>query len=162
MKRALKTIIPIVAAVLIITSAVLVFFFFRPDLTNNLLIAQANRMSEHGRYSRAITYYSWAWSLQPQRDEIPIKLAETYAASGNYTKAEHTLVKAISTHPQLSDLYVALSRIYVEQDKFLDAVQMLDRTTDAEVKGKLDAMRPAAPVRRAMTAWNSTPVTAIS
>ena len=34
-----------------------------------------------GRYDRAITYYSWAWKLEPNRDDIPVDLvisAEEY------------------------------------------------------------------------------------
>lgn len=145
MKRALKIIIPIVLAAALLTAGIWVFFFSRPDLTNSFLINQAEHMNDRGRYSRAIRYYSWAWSLEPQRDDIPISLAETYAASGNYTKAEYTLVKAISNQPDMTELYAALCRIYVAQDKLLDATQMLDRTTDPNVKAQLDAMRPAAP-----------------
>ena len=122
------------------------FLFQRSDLTTGVLLNQAESMVQKGRYDRAITYYSWAWSLEPSRDDIPLDLAETYVAAGNYTKAEYTLVKAISTHPQLTELYVALCRTYVEQDKLLDAVQMLDRTTDPAVKAELDSLRPAAPI----------------
>lgn len=145
MKRALKIVIPIVVILAVIIVSVWFFFFNRPDLTNRFLLSQAETMTEHGRYSRAIRYYNWAWSLEPHRDDIPIKLAETYASSDNFTKAEYTLVKAISNQPDLTELYAALCRTYVAQDKLLDATQMLDRTTDPAVKAELDAMRPAAP-----------------
>lgn len=146
MKRVLRIIIPIIIVLALLGTAIWFFFFSRPDITNDFLISQAQSMTEDGRYSRAITYYDWAWSLEPDRDDIPIMLADTYAASGNYTKAEYTLVKAISNKPELTDLYVALCRTYVAQGKLLDAVQMLDRTTDEAVKADLDAMRPSAPV----------------
>ena len=145
MKHALKVILPLVLVLALLGTACWYFLFQRPDLTADILLGQAQGMVDKGRYGRAITYYSWAWSLEPERDEIPIQLAQTYVADGNYTKAEYTLVKAISTHPQLTELYVALCQTYVAQDKLLDAVQMLDRTTDATVKAELDGLRPAAP-----------------
>lgn len=146
MKRILKIVIPIVVIVALIVTAVWFFLFHRPDLTNKFLISQANNMIEDGRYSRGIKYYKWAWSLEPDRNDIPIMLAEAYAASGNYTKAEYTLVKAVSSNPDVLNFYIALSRIYVAQDKLLDATQMLDRITNPEVKAQLDELRPKAPV----------------
>lgn len=145
MKRVFKVIIPLILIIALIATACWFFFFYRSDLTTDFLLDQADSMNRVGRYDRAITYYSWAWMLTPDREDIPIALSETYIASGNYTKAEYTLVKAISNQPDLTDLYVALCRTYVEQDKLLDAVQMLDRTTDTKVKAELDALRPAAP-----------------
>jgi len=146
MKNALKVIIPLVLILAILAAAGWFFLFQRPDLTSAFLLKQADTMVQDQRYERAITYYSWAWKLEPQRDDIPIELANTYVKANNYTKAEYTLVKAISNHPHLTELYVALCQTYVEQDKLLDAVQMLDRTTDASVKAELDSLRPAAPV----------------
>ena len=145
MKRAVKIILPIFLIIAILVAAVWFFFFNSPSMTNQFLLSQADRMAQSGRHTRAIRYYTLAWSLEPQRDDIPIRLAETYAASGNYTKAEYTLVKGISNQPDLTELYAALCRIYVAQDKLLDAVQMLDRITDPNVKAELDQMRPAAP-----------------
>lgn len=146
MKNTLKVIISLVLVLGLLATAGWYFLLERPDLTTGLLLDQADNMVQNQRYERAITYYSWAWKLEPQRDDIPILLSETYIDAGNYTKAEYTLVKAISNHPGLTELYVALCQTYVEQDKLLDAVQMLDRTTDPVVKAELDALRPAAPV----------------
>lgn len=146
MKRILKIVIPLVLIVLILSAAVWLFIFHRPDLTNDFLISQARTMADRGRYSRAIRYYTWATALEPQRDDTYIELSETYAKSGNYTKAEYTLVKAISNQPDMTELYAALCRTYVEQGKLLDAAQMMERTSDPVVKAELDAMRPSAPV----------------
>ena len=145
MKRALKIIIPLLLVVALLATAVWFFIFRRPDTTNAFLLGQARYMTDRGRYPRAIKYYSWAASLEPERSDIYVELAETYAASGNYTKAEYTLVKAISAHADMTELYAALCRVYVAQGKFLDATQMLDRLTDPTVKAELDAMRPDAP-----------------
>lgn len=145
MKKVLKVLIPLLLIVALLTAAIWFFIFYRPDVTNSFLTDQAQAMADRGRYSRAIKYYTWASKLEPERDDIHIGLAETYAASGNFTKAEYTLVKAISTNPKLTELYVSLCRVYVEQGKLLDATQMLDRLSDPDVKAELDAMRPSAP-----------------
>lgn len=146
MKRALKVIIPLILILALLGTGCWFFLYSRTDLTTGFLIDQARSMTASGRYGRAITYYSWAWALEPNRDDIAIALSDTYIADGNYTKAEYTLVKAISQNPDQTDLYVALCQTYVAQDKLLDAVQMLDRTTDADVKAQLDVLRPSAPV----------------
>lgn len=146
MKRVLKIVIPLVVVLALLGTAAWFFLSFRADLTAGFLRGQAAKMVERERYSRAVTYYNWAWQLDPENQEIPLALAEAYAGSGNYTKAEYTLVRAISARPQDVDLYVALCQVYVAQDKLLDAVQMLDRTSDASVKAALDELRPAAPV----------------
>lgn len=145
MKKAFKITIPLVLVIAVLIAAIWFFGFYRPDMTNSFLVSQAENMAEDGRYNRAIRYYTWATKLQPQRDDIYIKLSETYAAADNYTKAEYTLVKAISNQPDMTELYVALCRTYVDQGKLMDAVQMLDRTSSPSVKAELDAMRPAAP-----------------
>lgn len=146
MKRVLKIVIPLILVLALLGTACWFFFFHRTDLTSDLFLRQADSMYSRGRYNRAIRYYSWAWALEPQNTEIPMALAETYVANGNYTKAEYTLVSAISSAPGNVDLYAALCKTYVAQDKLLDAVQMLDRTTDENVKAALNAMRPEAPV----------------
>lgn len=146
MKRVLKVVLPLILALALVAGACWFFLFQRSDLSADVLLKQASSMVKHQRYERAVLYYSWAWSLEPDRSDIPIDLAQAYVDTGNYTKAEYTLVKAISNQPDQTELYVALCRTYVLQDKFLDAVQMLERTTDAAVKAELDAMRPAAPV----------------
>lgn len=145
MKKALKVIIPLVL-VLALLAACWFFLFHRPDMTSGFFEGRAAHMASRGRYERATRYYSWAWKLNPSNTDIPLALAETYVAAGNYTKAEYTLVKAISAEPGNSRLYIALCQTYVEQDKLLDAVQMLDRITDTGVKAALDELRPAVPV----------------
>ena len=145
MKRVLKIVIPLVLVLALLGAAAWFFLFYRSDLTADFLAGRAANLVEKGRYNRAITYYNWAWSLQGEGDEIPLALAEAYAGAGNYTKAEYTLVRAIQENPEDVSLYVELCRVYVQQDKLLDAVQMLDRTADESVREELAELRPAAP-----------------
>lgn len=146
MKKALKILIPLVLVLGLLAGACWYFLFYDRELTTDLLVDAAEDMYSSGRYSRAITYYGWAKTLAPRDTNIPLALADTYVADGNYTKAEFTLVNAISANPDCFDLYAALCRTYVAQDKLLDAVQMLDRITDDTVLTRLETLRPAAPV----------------
>lgn len=145
MKRVLKIVIPLVVVLALLGGCAWFFLAYRSDLTAHFLTGQAERMMEAGRYNRAIQYETWAWKLAPDDEEIPLSLARAYAASGNYTKAEYTLVNAIAATPKNVALYVELCQVYVAQDKLLDAVQMLDRVQDEAVREELAAMRPAAP-----------------
>ena len=146
MKKSLKIIIPVALVLIILITVCWFFLFFNPTLTTNLLQNNAQRMASRGRYERSISYYRSAWKLTPDRTDLPIELADVYAGSGNYTKAEYTLVSAISANPNCYELYAALCRTYVEQGKFLDAVQMLDRISSESVKETLTSQRPDAPV----------------
>ncbi len=64
--------------------------------------------------------------------------------AGTIPKREYTLANAIAAGGQLP-VYEALCQTYVEQDKLLDAVSMLDQVADPAIKAQLDAQRPAVP-----------------
>lgn len=100
---------------------------------------------EAGRYSRAVAFYKAAMRFAPKDAELAIRLADAYKKSGNYTKAEYTLVSTITQIPDSVSLYVALSGTYVEQDKLLDAETMLSRITNDAVRTQIDALRPPHP-----------------
>lgn len=146
MKKAFKVIIPVLLVIAILVTACWFFLFYNRSLTVDLLLDGAVSMASRGRYERAITYYGLAWKLDPNNADIPLDLAEAYVAADNFTKAEYTLVSAISANPDQPEFYEALCRTYIAQDKLLDAVQMLDRITVPDVKEYLDSLRPAAPV----------------
>ena len=76
---------------------------------------------------------------------MAIELANLYKADGNYTKAEYTLTNAINSDPS-AELFTALCKTYVEQDKLLDAVSLLDKITNPEIKAEIEAQRPDAPI----------------
>ena len=146
MKKVLKIMIPLVLILALLISACWYFLFYNRPLTVEFLMKQADSMVSDKRYERAILYQTWAWSLMPEQTDLALELADTYIATENYTKAEYTLVSAISSNPGKARLYEALCRIYVQQNKLLDAVQMLDRITDAHVIEYMNTARPSAPV----------------
>lgn len=113
-------------------------------LTADILTGWGDSALADADYDSAITYYRWAYSLQQQDQHRAITLANAYKASGNYTKAEFTLSNAIAAGAT-EEVYLELCRTYVEQDKLLDAVNMLDRITDPNIQASLESRRPATP-----------------
>ena len=141
MKHALKIILPIILILALIIGACCFFLIARRDLTESIFVYWGEHFYEAGRYSRAVSFYKAAMHFAPKDADLAIRLADAYKKSGNYTKAEYTLVSAITQIPDSVQLYVALSKTYVEQDKLLDAETML-----GAVRTQIDALRPAAPV----------------
>lgn len=146
MRKTLIVILCIVLVLAILAGVAWYFLIHQRDMTAERCAELAEQALRSGRYSRAIRLYSTAYELDPANYDLAISLANTYAGAGNYTKAEYTLVHAISDHPDAIALYLALSRTYVAQDKLLDAQQMLDHVENAAVRAELEKMRPEAPV----------------
>ncbi len=144
MKRKLITILAIAAVLLFAAGAYILMF--HSQVSVEYYLAKGDAAMENEKYSKAVGYFRSALELAEDDPQISIQLANAYKYSGNYTKAEYTLVRAITADPSRTALYVALSRIYVEQEKFLDADLLLSRASNADVKAELEAMRPAAPV----------------
>lgn len=146
MKKTLKLVITLVLILGLLAAGYWFFFQYRVDLTADALRDFAASQFNSGHYSMAIRCYQWADALTPNDADADMQLAEAYHQSGNLTKTEYVLVHAIYDHPDDVRLYETLSKIYVEQDKLLDAQQMLDGVSNAEVKAALAPKRPAAPV----------------
>lgn len=144
MKRALKRILPILLGIVVIASIGWYLFVYDRDFTRDMLLAQARFFEGRGNHSVAAWLYDQAYRQSEDNESVAIELAEQFKAAGNYTKAEYTLSNAIADGGS-AELYIALCKTYVEQDKLLDAVTMLDNITDAAVKEQLDAIRPKVP-----------------
>lgn len=145
MKRFIKILIPILLSVAIIASIGWYLFEYDADFTRDQLVNLARRFESDGNQAMAIRLYSLAYDHSEKDSEVAIELAELFRASGNYTKAEYTLSNAIADGGGL-ELYKSLCRVYVEQDKIMDAVRMLDNVTDPVIRSQLDSLRPSAPV----------------
>lgn len=149
MKHTLKIILPIILILAIVIGACWFFLIARRDVTESIFVYWGEHFYEAGRYSRAVAFYKAAMRFAPKDAELAIRLADAYKQSGNYTKAEYTLVSAITQIPDSVSLYVALSGTYVEQDKLLDAETMLSRITNDAVRTQIDALRPRRARHRA-------------
>lgn len=145
MKKVLYTLVPLLMILLIIFSIGWYLFEYDPAFTRDLLLNQARYQDEVGNHAAAVWFYDMAYRQSDKDDAVAMELADQYLSIGNYTKAEYTLSHAIADGASI-DLYVALCRTYVEQNKLLDAVTMLNNIADPTIKSQLDAIRPAAPV----------------
>ena len=144
MNDKLKRILPILLAIVVICSIAWYLFVYDRDFTRDMLIDQARYCERQGKHSLAAWFYNQAYIHSGADDDVAIELAEQLRSIGNYTKAERTLTSAIADGGS-AKLYIALSKLYVEQDKLLDAVTMLNMVADPTIKAQLDALRPAAP-----------------
>lgn len=144
MKRTLKRFVPFLMILLVLASIIWYLFVYDREFTRDFLLSQARMSDDHGNTKLASWFYDLAYEYSGQDENVAIELANQYKADGNFTKAEYTLSNAIADGGN-TDLYTALCKTYVEQDKLLDAVTMLDNISNPAIKAELDAMRPAAP-----------------
>lgn len=145
MKNSTKRLVPILLVLLILASMVWYLFIYDRDFTRDMILKQARYHSTNGNPSIASWFYDMAYEYSGQDENVAIELANQFKAEGNFTKAEYTLTNAIADGGT-AELYMALCRTYVEQDKLLDAVNMLDNIKNQDIKAEIDAIRPAAPV----------------
>lgn len=144
MKKATRILVPLLLAVLIIASIGWYLFVYDRDFTRDTLLSQARFNDLHGNSRLSAMFYDLAYDFSNHDENVAIELANQYKADGNYTKVEYTLTTAINSCPTV-ELYTALCNAYVEQDKLLDAISLLDNVTNPQIKAELEAMRPAAP-----------------
>ena len=144
MKRTFKRTLPILLAIVTICSIIWYLFVYDRSFTRDVLLSGARYFDSQGNHSIAAWMYDQAYRQSKDNTAVAIELSDRFKEMGNYTKAENTLTGAIADGGS-AELYIALSKTYVEQDKLLDAVAMLDSITDPVIKAQLDAIRPAAP-----------------
>lgn len=144
MKRIVRIVIPVILALSILFCVSWYFLEFDKTLTEDLLFQVADFFEENGSYKVADWLYKLTYSQTDHPDEIALHLAEKYRSLGNYTKAERTLLNAIKDGGGV-ELYIALSHIFVEQNKLLDAVHFLDSISNPLIAAEIAKIRPAAP-----------------
>ncbi len=145
MRKAIRVIIPLILALSIVVCTLWYLFIYDRAFTRDMLLHTARYLEGNNNHTAAAWFYERAYKQSGNSDAVAIELAEQYKLSGNYTKAEYTLAGAIADGGG-ADVYIALCKTYVEQDKLLDAVNMLNHITNPEIKAQLDALRPSAPV----------------
>ena len=144
MKKAFKILVPILMVLLILASLVWYGFVYDRDLVRDIFLKQARYLSTHGQASLSSWFYDLAYEHSGQSNNVAIELANQFKKSGNYTKAESTLSGAIADSPTM-ELYMALSELYVEEDKIIDAMAMIDNVIDPVIAQQMYYERPAAP-----------------
>ncbi len=144
MKRFLKIFLPILLSLVILLGVAWYFLEYDKTLTQTILMDLSHHFSNKGDYNTAAWLNDLAFNHFGNDDAVPLEQAEFYLSRGNYTQAERVLHRGIENGGG-SELYVMLSKIYVEQDKLLDAAELLDNVPNTAIKNELDAMRPAIP-----------------
>ncbi len=144
MKKATRILVPLMLGLLILASIVWYLFVYDRAFTRDTLLSQARFHDLHGNARISAWCYDLAYGFSGHDENVAIELSNQYKNSGNYTKAEATLASAINNEPT-AELYTALSKVFVEQDKLLDAVNLLDKISNPDIKAKVDTLRPSAP-----------------
>ncbi len=144
MNRALRVIVPIMLCIVLLCFAAWYLLVYDQELTHDLLLNQARYFESIGNHKASAFMYDLCYYQSSRDDSVAIELSQQYVKSGNYTKAEYALTRAISQRSSLA-LYSALCSLYVEQDKLLDAVNLLDTVMDPAIKQQLNDLRPSAP-----------------
>ena len=144
MKKIAKFLVPLGLSALILLSIFWYLFIYDRTFTRDTLLSQARFHDTNGNSKISSWFYAAAYSFSGKDESVAIELANQYKGDGNFTKAEATLTAAINSQPT-ADLYAALCQTYVQQDKLLDAVMMLEYIHDPQIKAELESMRPTAP-----------------
>ena len=144
MKRILRRVLPILLVIVVICSIAWYLFVYDREFTRDVLLTSARYFDERGNHNFAAWLYRQAYLQSDNNEQVAIELAEQFKELGNYTQAEITLSGAIADGGS-AELYIALCKTYVEQNKLLDAVTMLDNISNPQIKEQLDAIRPKVP-----------------
>ena len=144
MKKAFRIIIPLVLVIAILFCTGWYLLVYDRAFTRDILLNVARSLEDSGNLTASAWFYNYAYKQAGDNDAVAIELSNQYKSTGNYTKAEYTLTTAIADGGGV-DLYIALSKLYVEQNKLLDAVRMISNITNRSIKSRLEQMRPAAP-----------------
>ena len=132
MKKAFRIIIPLVLIVAILFCTGWYLFIYDRVFTRDILVKAARYFEDSGNLSASAWFYNRAYEHAGDNDTVAIELSNQYKTAGNYTKAEYTLTTAIADGGGI-DLYMALSKLFVEQNKLLDAVRMIDNVANKEI-----------------------------
>ena len=144
MKKILSFLVSLLLVAAIIASIGWYLFVYDRDFTRDALLSQARYNDLYGNARLSSWFYNLAYEHSGRDENVAIELANQYKSDGNYTKAEVTLSNAIKNEGTV-ELYSALSKTYVQQDKLMDAVAMLDNIADPAMKQALEALRPSIP-----------------
>lgn len=144
MKKVFKFLIPIILAAAIVLCLIWYLFVYDRAFTRDVMLYGARYFDRNNKPAAAAWFYDLAYNQSVDSDEVAIELAQQHKQDGNFTQAEVILSQAIVDGGS-ADLYTALCRTYLEQDKVLDAIKLLDGIADSAIRAEIEAMRPAAP-----------------
>jgi tetratricopeptide (TPR) repeat protein len=92
----------------------------------------ASNYEQMKEYSLAADALKKAISLDPTHAEWNAQLAQYQALAGRYDEALQTYQDLAKASPQDATAYLGMAQIYIQQQKFADAHQMLDKAKEIE------------------------------
>lgn len=144
MKRFLKVFMPVVLAVVILFGIGWYLFSYDRVFTQDAFLYGARSFEALGNSKVSSWFYDRAYNQMQDYEQISIEIADKYLEKGNFTKAEVALNRAIRNGGG-KDVYIKLCQVFLAQDKLLDAVELLDKIPDSQIRQEMDALRPAPP-----------------
>jgi len=152
MKSFAKALLMILLAVTIVFGTAWYLLEYDTDFTHDLLLGGARFFENHNLHGISTWLYDTAYKYGTSIDMISLELADYYKSLGNYAKVEETLIRAINDGGG-TEVYIALSKAFVEQDKLKDALALIEGVQDATIRSQLEFLRPASPVPSAPSGY---------
>ena len=144
MKTFVKALLLILLAAAIVLGTAWYLLEYDTDFTHDLLLEGARFFEKNNQHVISTWLYDAAYKYGHSIEEISLELADYYLSVGNLAKVEETLTRAIRDGGGV-EIYIALSKAFVMQDKLLDALQLIEDVQDPTVRNQLALLRPAAP-----------------
>ncbi len=144
MKTFVRVLLSILLAAAIVFGTAWYLLKYDTDFTHDMLLEGARFFEEKNQHAISTWLYDAAFKYSTNVDAISLELAESYLSAGNYAKVEKTLFDAIERGGG-AEIYIALSRAFVEQDKLLDALRLIENVEDPAIRNQLELLRPTAP-----------------
>lgn len=145
MKTFVRTLLLILLAAAIILGTAWYLLEYDRDFTHDLLLEGARFFETKDMHEISTWLYDAAYKYGTNIDEISLELANYYQSVGNFAKVEEALTRAIKDGGG-AEIYIALSRAFVQQDKILDALKLIESVEDPTIRSQLALLRPAAAV----------------
>jgi tetratricopeptide (TPR) repeat protein len=121
------------------------YTLFGAQVFNAFNLRAAEQALEAGDYARAAGLYARILERTPRDEPLRLKVCDLYRDAGNFSRAEYTLLSGLRKAGPSNALYRRLSALFVEQDKLLDAVELLDGIRDSTIGENIEESRPSPP-----------------
>lgn len=135
----------IILVVVVLAIAAGCFWVFAGDGLTGKVETLADNAARAGKTEQADRLYSLAVKINGENTSAACSRALMFAENGDFTRAEALLGQGIQTDNSRGDYWLALSRVYLMQDKVRDAAALLDTAENSPAAEEIKAQRPAAP-----------------
>ena len=140
----MKKALPWIFAALLFLLLAVVGYSQRGRLLSFFYTNQSQAAAQEGQQERAALALEKELALYSEDTALRLRVVDAFLAYGNFARAEYHLMHGLRERPGQTALYRKLSAVYVQQNKLLDAVELLDGITNPLVLQELTD-RPAPP-----------------